>query len=82
MSGDQRRRRVSNYVNGGSNALMREPSEPDDRFWTYRPEQLIRMDRKFTARLERAFRLRRELRSSASNQQRPGAGDGDKRGPP
>jgi hypothetical protein len=37
MSDDQRRWRggASRYLNGGSNALMRAPSEPDDRFGPY-----------------------------------------------
>jgi hypothetical protein len=56
MSDDPKRRcgRPSRYLNGGTNALMRAPSEPDDRFWTYTPAQLARMDARFVARLERA----------------------------
>jgi len=79
MSDDGKRRRggASRYLNGGANSLM-GPSEPDDRLLPYSREQLARMDARFTARLERAFRLGRELRSSASNQQRPEAGDLDR----
>jgi len=79
MSDDSKRRRggASRYLNGGANSLM-GPSEPDDRFWTYSPAQLLRMDARFVARLERAFRLGREQRSSASACVRPGAGDSDR----
>jgi hypothetical protein len=78
MSGDQQRRRGSRYLNGGDNKLMRMPTEPDDRFGPYTPEQLIKMDKKFTARLNRAFAKGRENRMSASASVRPGAGDRDK----
>jgi hypothetical protein len=79
MSDDQRRRgKASHYLSGNGNALMRAPSEPDDRLWTWTSAQLEKMDKRFVAQLERAFRRGRELRSSASNQQRPGAGDRDR----
>ena len=63
-NGGERRRvgQQSRYLNGGQNALMRGPFEPGDEIageWTH--EQRIRMDRKFVARLERAFRRGSEL---------------------
>ena len=79
MSDDSKRRRgqASRYLLGRENALM-GPSEPDDRFGPYKPEQLIRMNKKFATRLERAFQLGPENRNSASNQQRADAEDRDR----
>jgi len=83
MSDDSKRRsgRSSRYLNGGSNALMRRAAGARENLeqhggWT--PEQLIRMDSRFVAAVERAFRLGRENRASASACQRPGAGDRDR----
>jgi len=81
MSDDQRRRRVSNYANGGQNALMRRPHLPGENLaqhGAWSREQLLRMDDAFVVAVEHAFRLGHESRASASNQQRAGAGDGDK----
>jgi len=77
MSGDDSKRRrgqASRYLLGRENALM-GPSEPDDRFGPYTPEQLIAMNDRFVAAVERAFRSGRESPASASAVERPGAGN-------
>ena len=66
------------YLNGSQNKLMIE-SQPEDRqVGEWSPEQLIRMNSDFVAAVERAFRLGREQRASASACVRAGAGDGDR----
>jgi hypothetical protein len=80
-NGKRSRGQPSRYLNGGQNALVRRPPHPGENLeqngaWTR--EQLIEMDSRFVARMERAFKRGRELRSSASNQQRPVAGDLDR----
>jgi hypothetical protein len=69
---------VSRYLNGGTNALMRETQPEDRQVGEWPRERLLKMDAKFCAAMERAFKRGRELRSSASGQQRPGAGDRDR----
>ena len=69
----------SRYLNGGSSLLVRRPFEPDDRIEGAWPRaELLKMDQRFCTAMERAFARGRESRSSASNQQRPGAGDLDR----
>ena len=77
MSDDDSKRRrgqASRYLLGRENALM-GPSEPDYRFGPYTPEQLIAMNDRFVAAVERAFRSGRESPASASAVERPGAGN-------
>jgi len=66
MSSSANGKRGRPYVNGRS-VLVRASYEPGDELqggWTR--EQLIRMDDRFVERLERAFRLGLERRTSAS----------------
>ena len=78
MSDDPKRRcgRPSRYLNGGSNALVRAPSEPGDEQNGGRSrEQLLRMHDRYVAAVEAAFRSGLESPASASACQRPGARD-------
>ena len=74
----RKRGQSSRYLNGGTNALMRAPCEPDDGVGLYTREQLLRMDGDFVAAVEAAIRLGLENRTSASACKRPGAGDRDR----
>jgi hypothetical protein len=58
-TGDLRRSRI---VTGAAEA------EPGDEQWTYSREELIRMDRRFRARLLHAFERGKESRQAAANQ--------------
>jgi len=63
----------------GQSLLSRAPNEPGDEIvGEYTRTQLLKMDQKFCIALERAFARRLELRTSASKEQRPGAGDLDR----
>jgi hypothetical protein len=78
MSDDSKRRRgqPSRYLNGGANALARAPNKPGDEVqggWTR--EQLVRMDHRYVAAVEAAFRSGFESPASASAVERPGAGE-------
>jgi hypothetical protein len=57
MSDQRRQGAVSRYLNGGRSKLLTQPRDYDDMHvngsWT--PEQLTRMDAKFTAAMERAI---------------------------
>jgi len=78
MSDDPKRRcgRPSRYLNGGSNALVRAPSEPgDEQNGGWSREQLLRMHDRYVAAVEAAFRSGLESPASASACQRPGARD-------
>jgi hypothetical protein len=68
MSDDNKRRRVSNYVNGGSNALVARPRNPGEDLLTsgqWTDEQLQRMDADFVTAMERALKRGHERRASA-----------------
>jgi hypothetical protein len=69
---------ASKYLNGAHNKLMIEGQPGDQQVGEWPRERLIKMDAKFCAAMERAFKRGHEQRSSASNQQRPGAGDLDR----
>jgi hypothetical protein len=79
MSDDSKRRRgrPSLHTNGGS-LLVRAPYEPGDERGAYTHAQLLTMDARFAAALERAFHRGLEQRLSASACERPGAGDNDR----
>jgi hypothetical protein len=55
-----RRGRVSTYTNGKD-----APLKPGDELGAYTPERLLEMDQRFCARLELAFAVGLERRSSA-----------------
>ena len=78
MSDDPKRRcgRPSRYLNGGSNALVRAPSEPgDEQNGGWSRDQLLRMHDRYVAAVEAAFRSGLESPTAASACQRPGARD-------
>jgi len=72
----RKRGQLSRYLLGRENALMRGPPQPGDEqigMWTR--EQLLRMDDRYVAEVEAAFRSGLESPASASACERPGAGD-------
>jgi hypothetical protein len=76
-----KRGQPSRYLNGGTSLLVRRPRNPGENLvqvGAWSREQLMRMNDRFVAAMERAFASGREFRSSASNQQRPSAGDLDR----
>jgi len=82
-NGGERRRvgQLSKYLLGGANALVSRPDHPGEdleRVGIWTPKQLMQMNDRFVAAVERAFRLGREHRASASACERPGAGDRDR----
>jgi len=81
MSSTNRRPRgqLSWYLNGGGSVLVRAGPQPgDEQQGGWSREQLLGMNDRFAAQLERAFASGRERRSSASACVRPGAGDRDR----
>jgi len=67
-NGERRRTRLSQYHNGGENALVRRPPRPGEnleRNGDYTRVQLVRMNNNFVRRVERAFKRGKESRSSA-----------------
>jgi hypothetical protein len=82
-NGGERRRvgQASKYLLGGENSLVHRPPRPGEnleRVGEWSRERLIKMDQRFCAAVERAFRLGRENRASASADMRAGAGDRDR----
>jgi len=74
-----RARRLSLHLNGGGSRLVREPYQPGDEVvGEYTRKKLMRMDSRFVAAMERAFRRGHESRESASSSVRAGAGDRDR----